>query len=148
MTPSSAVLIGFSSVLASIIAGWAGGLAGQNLAQWYAQKSVAAQHESTARQTSRGVGSLYKLDRSLWGILSSQKIGWVSVALFSLLSFFLGNRVLRGLVCGDLAADVYSCLPSPRLYTSVIEGFKVALPITFLIVLIVVLLQRRYTRHG
>lgn len=147
MTPSSAVLIGFSSVMASIIAGWAGGLAGQNLAQWYEQKSVAAQPELTTRQTSSGVNPLQKLARYLSAILLSQKMGWISVAIFSLLSSFLGNRILRFLVCGGLATDVYACLPSPRLYTSVIEGFKVALPITFLIVLIVVLLQRRYTRH-
>lgn len=147
ITPSSAVEIGFGSVIASIIAGWAGGLAGQNLAQWYEQKSVAAHHESIIRQTSSGANSLQKLKRYLGDILSSQKAGWISVAIFSLFSFFLRNRVLRFLVCGDLVTDVYSCLPSPRLYTSVIEGFKFALPITFLIVLIVVLLQRLYTRR-
>ncbi|MBD2073333.1 hypothetical protein H6F86_05425 [Phormidium sp. FACHB-592] len=35
MTPLTAVRLGFSSVLASVIAGWAGWLAGQNMAQWY-----------------------------------------------------------------------------------------------------------------
>ncbi|MBD1875282.1 hypothetical protein H6F75_17510 [Nodosilinea sp. FACHB-131] len=148
MTPSSAVTIGFGSVIASIIAGWAGGLAGQNLAQWYEQKSVAAQHESITRQTSSGANSLQKLKRYLGNILLSQKAGWISVAIFSLFSFFLRNRVLRFLVCGDLVTDVYACLPSPRLYTSVIEGLKVALPITFLIALMVVLLQRLYIRHS
>lgn len=146
MTPRSAVLIGFSSVIASIIAGWAGGLVGQNIAQWYEQKSVATQNELITRQTPSVVNPLQKLDRYLGNILLSQKMGWISVAIFSLFSFFPGNWVLRFLVCGNLTTDVYACLPSPRLYTSVIEGFKVALPITFLIALIVVLLQRRYRR--
>ncbi|MBD2108995.1 hypothetical protein [Nodosilinea sp. FACHB-13] len=147
MTPNSAVTIGFGSVIASIIAGWAGGLAGQNIAQWYEQKSLAAQHKSVIRQTSSGANSLQKLKRYLGDILSSQKAGWISIAIFSLFSFFLRNRVLRFLVCGDLVTDAYACLPSPRLYTSVIEGFKFALPITFLITLIVVLLQRLYTKR-
>ncbi len=147
MTPSSAVLIGFGSVIASIIAGWAGGLAGQNLAQWYEQKSVPAQQKLIARPTSSAVNPLQKLDRYLGTILLSHKMGWISVAIFSLFSFFLGNQILRFLICGEIAADVYTCLPSPRLYTSAIEGFKVALPITFLVVLTVVLLQRRYTRR-
>ena len=145
MTPNSAVLIGFGSVIASIIAGWAGGLAGQNLTQWYEQNNAAVPYELTAIPISFGTNPLQKLDQYLGAILLSHKMGWISVAIFSLFSGFLRNRVLRFLVCGELATDVYSCLPSPRLYTSTIEGLKVAFPITFLIVLIVVLLQRRYT---
>lgn len=144
MTPSSAVFIGFSSVLASIVAGWAGGLAGQNIAQWYEQNSAASRQESTARRISHHTIASNKLARHLKAALSSEKFGWISVASFSLICLSPGNWLLKLLICRDLSADVFSCLPSPRLYTSVMEGFKVTLPIVFLIMLVVVGLQNRY----
>ncbi|MBD1866521.1 hypothetical protein H6F95_04210 [Cyanobacteria bacterium FACHB-471] len=140
MTPSSAVFIGFNSVLASIVAGWAGGLAGQNIAQWYEQKS-AVDTQELARRISRITITLNKPARHLAAISLAEKLGWISVALFSLLCPLLGKGLLKSLVCGDL--DVISCLPSPRLYTSVIEGFKVAIPIVFSIMLIVSVLGSR-----
>ena len=88
-----------------------------------------------------------KLDQPLKAILPSERLGWISVALFSFLCPIPGNLLLKFLVCRDLNMDVYYCLPSPSLYTSVIEGFKVALPVVLLIGLIIVLLQSRYKRH-
>jgi hypothetical protein len=144
MTPSSAVLIGFSSVLISIVAGWAGGLAGQNVARWYEQKSAVDTQELASRISHSTITS-NKPDRHLIAISSDEKLGWISVALFSLLCPLPGNGLLKFLVCGDL--DVISCLPSPRLYTSVIEGFKVTIPIVLSIMLIVLVLKSRFKRH-
>lgn len=145
MTPSSAVTIGFISVLASIVAGWAGGLAGQNIAQWYEQKSTADTQKLVARRISHSTITSNKLDQCLAVISLFKKSGWSSVALFSFLCPWLGYELLKFLICGNL--DVISCLPSPRLYTSVLEGFKVALPIVLSIMLIVMALQIRRKRH-
>lgn len=144
MTPSSAVLIGFNSVLASIVAGWAGGLAGQNIAQWYEQKS-AVDTQELAKRISHSTITFNKLGRYLAATSLAEKLGWINVALFSLLCPVPGNGLLKFLVCGNL--DVISCLPSPRLYTSVIEGFKVAIPIVFSIMLIFLVLQSRCRRR-
>jgi hypothetical protein len=144
MTPSSAVLIGFSSVLTSIVAGWAGGLAGQNIAQWYEQQSAVDTQELAMRNSHSTITS-NKLGQHLVAISSAEKLRWISVALFSLLCPLPGNGLLKSLVCGNL--DVISCLPSPRLYTSVIEGFKVAIPIVLSIMLIVLVLKNRGKRH-
>ena len=141
MTPSSAVLLGFSSVLASIVAGWAGGLAGQNIAQWYEQKS-AVDTQELARLISHSTITSNKIVRHPATISSAEKLGWISVALLSLLCPLPGNGLLKFLVCGSL--DIIFCLPSPRLYTSAIQGFKVAVPIFFSIMLIVLALGSRH----
>lgn len=140
MTPSSAVLIGFSSVLASAVAGWAGGLTGQQLAQWYG-RLAANQPGLVAKQAMADATFINRLKRYLGDIVSGQQAGWVTVALFALLCPRLGNSLLEFLVCGDLNADVVSCLPSPRLYTSVLAGFKVSLPIFLLTGLAIALFQ-------
>jgi hypothetical protein len=147
MTPSSAVLIGFSSILASLIAAWAGGLTGQNIAQWYEQKSGVAHTEPAAMRTSPSPNPSTQVDRYLKALLLSEKSGWISVAFFSLICLFPGNWLLRFLVCGSWNADPFECLPSPRLYTSVIAGFKVTFPIVLLIMLVVMILQNRYKRR-
>ncbi|BAW95574.1 hypothetical protein NIES970_04830 [[Synechococcus] sp. NIES-970] len=145
MTPSSAVFIGLNSVLASIVAGWAGGLAGQDITQWYKQKSTTDIQKLAALSISHSAIDSNKLDRNLAAISLTEKSNWISVALFSLLCPLPGSKFLEFLICGEL--DVISCLPSPRLYTSVVEGFKVALPIIFLVMLIVLVIQSRYKRH-
>ncbi|MBE9180037.1 hypothetical protein IQ268_15815 [Oculatella sp. LEGE 06141] len=153
MTPGTAVFIGFSSVLASVVAGWTGALAGQSMAQWYDQKSAIDREESSARQiphsiiTSNTSNTSNQPNRLLAAILVSKKTGWISVALFSLFCPFPGNWLLKILVCGELDPDVFSCLLSPRLYTSVVAGFKAALPIILLILLMLALLQSRYKRR-
>lgn len=120
MTPMSAVTIGVGSVLASLVAGWAGALAAQDIAQWYEQVSA-----NSFLRTS-------KLDISP---------GWIGVALLSV----LGYLPIGWLVCGSF--DAASCLPSPRLYTSVAAGFKVTLPILFTSVLIYMLMKKLFKRQ-
>lgn len=120
MTPISAVTIGFSSVLISLIAGWTAALAAQDIAQWYEQVSA----NSFVRTS--------KLDISP---------GWIGVALLSV----LGYLPIEWLICGSF--DAASCLPSPRLYTSVAAGFKVTLPILFTSVLIYMLMKKLFKRQ-
>ncbi|MBE9155252.1 hypothetical protein IQ265_00110 [Nodosilinea sp. LEGE 06152] len=148
MTPSTAVLIGFSSVLASAVAGWAGGLTGQQLAHWYGSKSVADRLDSMAPHPANAPAQLDKLRYWLYGCFSAQKWGWAMVALFALLSYQVGNPILKVLVCGDRNADVISCLPSPRLYTSVAAGLRVSLPVFVCVTLVVVLVQGRHRFRG
>ena len=147
MTPITAARLGFSSVLASVIAGWAGWLAGQNMTQWYEQtsggKRAPTVRSTLARTSSSNTTPLNKIGQPLQATLSGN-LGWVSVALFALLCSFVGQQLLQRLVCGNQA--VISCLPSPRLYTSVIEGFKVTLPAIFAVILIVVVLRSCYGR--
>ncbi|MBE9112014.1 hypothetical protein IQ273_21650 [Nodosilinea sp. LEGE 07298] len=147
MTPVSAVLIGFSSVLASAIAGWAGGLTGQQLAHWYGSRSVAHRPDSIDSQPANDA-RLDKLRYWLYGCFSAQKWGWATVALFALLSPRLGNSILKVLVCGDLNPNVVSCLPSPRLYTSIAAGLRVSLPVFVCATLVVVLVQGRHRFRG
>ncbi|MBD1914356.1 MULTISPECIES: hypothetical protein [Cyanophyceae] len=144
MTPSSAVLIGFGSVLASIVAGWAGGLLGQNLADWYNHRLIAEQPSWAAEPATSDTTPLNKPKRYLDDIFLGQQADWVKVALFALLCPRLGNSLLEFLVCGDLSADVVSCLPSPRLYTSVLAGIRVSLPIFLLTVIAIALFQSLY----
>lgn len=123
MTPSTAVAIGFSSVLASIIAGLAGGLLGENISQWYQYTTKGKIHE----------------------VAFFSNPAWIYVGFLSLMSP-VGNSLLNFLVCGT--RNVYSCLPSPRLYTSVIAGFKVAIPIIVLVILVVWLLRSLYKKRN
>src|SRR6476646_417765 len=109
MTPSSAVFIGFSSVLASAIAGCAGALGGQDISQCYEQKSAEGKGELTARKTSRNTIISNKANRHLETILSSIDVGWMYLALLSFLCSLLGNRLLQYLICGT--QDVVFCLP-------------------------------------
>ena len=141
MTPSSAVFIGFGSVLASAIAGWAGALAGQNIAHWYERANI---KPSIAEK----VLSTRAMGQASWhpkAILFSQRAGWMGVALLAVLSSVVGHPLLQFLVCG--AQDIFTCLPSPRLYTSVIAGFKVTIPIIFAAMIMVAVLKRWYERH-
>ncbi len=146
MTPSSAVWIGFGSVLASVIAGLAGWLAGQNISQWYEQKTKGDGQEAIVSKTLHTTITPNKADQHLEAILSSRNWGWICVGLLSFLCSFAGNRLLQLLVCGT--QDVVYCLPSPRLYTSVIAGSKVVLPVIFAIILIVKFLESRYKKHN
>lgn len=123
MTPSTAVAIGFSSVIASILAGLAGGLLGENISQWYQYTTKGKIHEV--------------------GFFTNP--AWIYVGFLSFISP-VGNSLLKFLVCGT--QNVYSCLPSPRLYTSVIAGLKVAIPIIFVVILLVWLLQSLYKKRN
>ncbi|MBD1874251.1 hypothetical protein H6F75_12215 [Nodosilinea sp. FACHB-131] len=143
LTPSSAVLIGFSSVLASIVAGWAGGLLGQNLADWYNHRLIVEQPIWAAEPATSDTTLLNKPKRDLDNIFLGQQAGWVKVALFAMLCPRLGNSLLEFLVCGDLNTDVVSCLPSPRIYTSVLAGLRVTLPIFLLTGLAIALFQNQ-----
>lgn len=147
MTPSSAVLIGFSSVLASVISGWAGWLAGQNTTEWYEQQYARQKGEPTAPKTPSSTTTTNPSikTQSLKTTLRSMGLGWVYVSLFSLLCSFVGRRLLQHLICGT--QDVISCLPSPRLYTSVAAGLKVTLPLVLVGILIGLLLQSRIIRR-
>ncbi|MBE9080492.1 hypothetical protein IQ241_24960 [Romeria aff. gracilis LEGE 07310] len=124
MTPISAVTIGLGSVLASLVAGWAGALAAQDITRWYAQVST---------------------DHSLRTATFAISPGWIGVALLAVAGSPRRYLPLRWLVCGS--HDVISCLPSPRLYTSVAAGFRVTLPIIFVIVLIFILLKKLVKRQ-
>ncbi|MER3478295.1 MAG: hypothetical protein C4287_19825, partial [Leptolyngbya sp. ERB_1_2] len=53
---------------------------------------------------------------------------WIQAILMTILVCpFLGMPLLGFLVCG--IQDQVECLPSPRLYTSIVAGFKVLIPI-------------------
>lgn len=148
MTPISAVLIGFSSVLASAVAGWAGGLTGQHMAQW-ASRPATAQPALVAEQATSDTTFLNRLKRYFDDIFSDQQASWVMVALFALVYPRPGNSLLEFLVCGDFNANVVSCLPSPRLYTSVVAGLRVSLPILLFTVLAIALVQSQHrNRRG
>jgi len=124
MTPMSAVTLGFGSVLASLIAGWTGALAAQDIARWYEQASA----NSFLRTSKLKISP-----------------GWIGVALLPILGWWS----MMWLVCGSFdSARYYSCLPSPRLYTSVTAGFKVALPILFISVLTYMLLKKLFKRQS
>jgi lipid-A-disaccharide synthase-like uncharacterized protein len=146
MTPSSAVLIGFGSVLASVIAGLAGGLTGQNISQWYEQETKRDRRETTISETRHSIMTPNKAEQNLEVNLWSKNLGWVYIGLLSFLCSLGGNQLLQFLVCGN--QDVRSCLPSPRLYTSVIAAFKTIIPIIFVLILIVNLLKMRSKRHN
>jgi len=146
MTPNTAVFIGFNSVLASVIAGWAGALTGKNISQWYEQKIAESTQESTLSRALPNPISPNKAKLRLKAISLSRDSGWIGVALLSLLSSFVGRHLLQFLVCGT--QDVYFCLSSPRLYTSVIAGFKVVLPVVFAVVLMLVVLRSRHKRRA
>ncbi|WP_275332123.1 hypothetical protein [Nodosilinea sp. PGN35] len=146
MTPSSAVLIGFGSVLASIVAGWAGGLLGQNLSDWYNHRPISEQPGWAAEPAPLDTTPINKPKRFWDDIFLTQRAGWVKASLFALLCPRLGNSLLELLVCGYLNADAVACLPSPRLYTSVLAGLRVSLPIFLLTVLAIALFQHR-SRH-
>ncbi|MEH2296146.1 hypothetical protein [Nostoc sp.] len=89
MTPSSAVLIGFGSVIASVIAGLAGWLAGQNISQWYEQKTKGDRREATVRKTLHSTITPNKADQHLEAILLSKNWGWICVGLLSFLYSFV-----------------------------------------------------------
>lgn len=145
MTPSSAVFIGFSSVLASIIAGLAGGLAGQNTAAWYEQESSGDHSGETASRLSGRTSFLYLFTQFLDGLFAERQ-SWGSVGLLALFCMVFGNALLGFLVCGN--QEAFECLPSPRLYNSVLLGFKAVLPICFFVLLIVLVVQSKHKRPG
>ncbi|MBV5260203.1 hypothetical protein FLX56_17470 [Synechococcus moorigangaii CMS01] len=145
MTPSSAVFIGLNSVMASIVAGWAGGLTGQNIAQWYRRQSMTeVQRLVTTSIFDRATNSNQQ-NQNFAATFLTEKFNWATVALFALLCPFPVRKVLEFLVCGRL--DVFYCFASPRLYTSVVGGFKVAFPIIFLVLLIVLIIQSQGRKH-
>jgi hypothetical protein len=145
MTPSSAVLIGFSSVIASVIAGFAGWLAGKNISQWY-QKNQRKRRKSTLKATLHDTTTLNTAEQYLEDSLWSRNLGWIYLGLLSFLCSFPGRMLLQFIVCGN--EDVRSCLPSPRLYTSVIAGFKVVIPAILVIILIFNLVKIQYKKHN
>ncbi|MBD2092129.1 hypothetical protein H6F67_19965 [Microcoleus sp. FACHB-1515] len=137
MTPTTAVFIGFNSVLASLVAGCAGALAGQNISRWYTgivQRHHRSQQEQTAKNTLPNSTSLNEIDRDRRGVVLSEIFGWIGVALFSLICSFFGYNSLKQLICGS--QDVILCFSSPRLYTSFIAGYKAILFIIFRVLLI------------
>lgn len=144
MTPTYAVLIGFGSVLASVIAGLAGSLAGQNISQWYEQETRDRREATISETLHSSIITPNKAEQNLEVNLWSKNLGWIYLALLSFLCSLGGNKLLQFLVCGN--QDVRSCLPSPRLYTSVIAGFKIVLPIIFILILIVNLLKIKSKR--
>lgn len=149
MTPTSAVVIGLGSVLASLVAGWTGVLAAQNIVRWYEQwerKQVSAD----GYLISAGVEAAPSPDppeASYSGTAASFRISpsWIGIALLACVGSIKGYLPLRWLVCGT--TDVITCLPSPRLYTSVIAGFKVTLPILLVSLLASVLLKKLSKRY-
>ncbi|HIK08172.1 MAG TPA: hypothetical protein IGS40_26390 [Trichormus sp. M33_DOE_039] len=145
MTPSSGVLIGFSSVIASVVAGFAGWLAGKNIFQWYEQKNQRERRKSTLKATLHDTTTLNTAEQHLEDSLWSRNLGWIYLGLISFLCSFRGQMLLQFIVCGN--QDVRSCLPSPRLYTSVIAGFKVVIPTILVIILILNLVKILYKKH-
>ncbi|MGG6295524.1 hypothetical protein ACQ4M4_14115 [Leptolyngbya sp. AN02str] len=129
MTPTYAVLIGFHSVLASVIAGCAGALIGKNLAHCYEQADSQQSRSGTSARIS--VHPFHPHSASIW---ATQKYEWMGLTLLTLLCSFWGYGLLQFAVCGY--RDVYVCLPSPRLFTSVVAGFRVVLPIAVALVVI------------
>ena len=122
ITPISAVTIGFSSVLISLVAGWAGALAAQDVVRWYEQVSAAP-----SVKTSK--------------LAISAIPGWIGVALLA----FFGDVAIKSLACGGYRSEVViNCVPSPRLYTSVTAGFKATLPILLVSILTYVLLKKLF----
>lgn len=146
MTPSSAVLIGFGSVLASAIAALAGWLAGENISQWYERKTKAYRREATITNTQHSTINPNQADQNLEAALVFSNWAWVSLGILSLLSLFAGTRLLQFLVCGT--QNIVSCLPSSRLYTSVIAGFKVVLPVLVVVILLVEVLRSLYNNYN
>lgn len=133
MTPGSAVYVGLHFVLTSLIAGWAGALAGQNISRWY--KNVNRnQQEQTARNTLPSSIRFDETARDRRTIIWSETLGWIGIALFSLLCSFFGYDLLKQLVCSN--QDVVLCFSSPRLYTSFVTGYEIILPMVLKVMLI------------
>ena len=110
MTPISAVTIGFSSVLISLIAGWAGALATQDVVRWYEQISA----ESTLKTSKFAIAAIP---------------GWIGIALLAV----FGDVAIKYLACGGYRSEVViNCVPSPRLYTSMTAGFRATLFVSVL----------------
>ncbi len=125
MTPISAVTIGFSSVVISLVAGWAAALAAQDVALWYEQASA-----DSSLNTS--------------GFSTAISPGFIGVALLAV----FGDVAIKWLACGSYRSGiVISCVPSPRLYTSVAAGFSATLPILLVSVLTYALLKRLFKRQ-
>jgi hypothetical protein len=125
MTPISAVTIGFSSVLISLIAGWTAALAAQDTAQWYEQVSADVSLKTSGFATAGGPG-------------------FIGVALLAV----FGDVAIKWLTCGSYRSGiVINCVPSPRLYTSVAAGFSATLPILLVSVLTHTLLKRLLKRR-
>lgn len=125
MTPGSAVTIGFNAVLLSLVAGWAAALAAQNIARWYEQVSI-----DSSLKTSKFAP-----------VISP---GFVGVALLAV----FGDLAIKLLACGGYRSDILiNCVPSPRLYTSISAGFRVALPILLVGVLTYTLLKKLFKRR-
>ena len=122
MTPISAVTIGFSSVLISLVAGWAGALAAQDIVRWYEQVSA----NSPLRTSKLTIAAI---------------LGWIGVALLAV----FGDVAIKYLACGGYRSGVViNCVPSPRLYTSMTAGFRATLPILFVSVLTYALLKKLF----
>lgn len=147
MTVSSAVMIGLSSVQASLVAGWSGALAAQNISQWYERVSAknaqtSAGPEAPSTITSSSARRPFRFFR--WSI-EFIGLGWIGVALLAFTNSLGGTALLQRLICGS--QDVGICFPSPGLYTSVTAGFKTVLPIVFVAVLIYTVLQKTLRRR-
>lgn len=134
--------IGFASVLASLVAGWSGGLAAQNVVRWYEQASVDDEQVSSALGAAVSPAPSEANRPIKIGPLAIAP-GWIGVALLAFAGSLGGYSPLWWLVCGtnDVAA-AFTCLPSPRLYTSVAAGFKATLPIALAIALAFVMLKK------
>ena len=153
MTPLSAVTIGLGSVLVSLIAGWAGVLAAQNMVQWYEHwefehTQAEAWLAEAVLGTVESAATSPEVERPSKPALIAIAPGWIGVALLAFIGSPAGYLPLRWLVCGtaDVRA-VFTCLPSPRLYTSVSAGFKATLPIILVIVLAFLLLKKLFKQH-
>jgi len=122
MTPISAITIGFSSVLMSLVAGWAAAIAAQDVARWYEQVSA----ESS-------------LKTSIFSAVTNP--GWIGVALLAV----FGDVAIKWLACGGYRSEIaINCVPSPRLFTSVTAGFEATLPIFLASVLTYILLKKLF----
>lgn len=123
MTPISAVTIGFSSVLISLVAGWAGALTAQDVVRWYEQISANSPLRKTKFTIVASVG------------------GWIGIALLAV----FGDVAIKYLACGGYRSGVViDCVSSPRLYTSVTAGFRATVPILLVSVLTYVLLKKLF----
>ncbi len=153
MTPMSAMTIGFGSVLAALIAGWAGVLAAQNEVRWYErwenEQTIADGRLSGAiSETVYSAVSLETERRPKSALPATVTSGWMGIALLAFAGSLGGYSPLRW-VCKttDVVGAAFTCLPSPRLYTSVAAGFKATLPIVLAIVLAFVILKKVLRRY-
>lgn len=129
MTPITALWIGFHCVTASIAATLIGDAIGYNLAQGYERK-ITTRAIAAGDEPPYHFVALNKIDQRLTATLPLAPMGWRLIAVLSVLLSIVGYRLLNLIVCqGRVGAD---CLSLPRVLTSAMSGFAIALPIFIL----------------